>query len=112
MIAKVKPEIQRLRQLQRTLVIIQILAPLRLGLTATELARAVRDDLGVYGLRTIRRDLFALEPVGLIERHKVEVPGKNRMYSCARWRWVDQTVRGAILRHAAQSLYQGPEPIT
>lgn len=94
----------RLRQLRRTLLIIELLAPLRYGATVPEIAADVRDQIGIdYCDRTIQRDLESLEQIGLVEhlpaRCGWSVPAMERR---ARWQWADRSLRGVMYRHTAE----------
>ena len=94
----------RLRQLRRTLLIIELLAPLRYGATLSEIADDVREEIGIgYCDRTILRDLESLEQFGLVEY----VHGSRRwpapmVEQRSRWQWADQSIRGVIYRHTAE----------
>lgn len=90
---------QRLRQLRRLLLVIELLAPLRRGATVAELQRDISEDIGPVCSRTIRRDLESLELLGLIERARP-----------ARWRWVAESIRAAIYHHTATALAECEDP--
>jgi hypothetical protein len=80
---------RRLRQLQRVLLLIDLLSPLRRGATAAELARDISDELDRYSVRTIRRDLEALHDLGLVT--PTSSTNASRIGTGAkvkRWRWV------------------------
>lgn len=91
---------QRLRQLRRVMLIIELLAPLRRGATVEELARDISEDLGPITTRTIRRDLESLEILGLVEKRRPD-PAADRLTHAKRWHWVRDSIRAAIHRHAA-----------
>ena len=75
-----RPE-SRSMQLARVLLIAELLAPLRHGATIGELMSDVSDTLGVrFCERTIRRDLEALESLGV-----VELVHPNRRPMVAKW---------------------------
>ena len=85
----------RLRQLERALLIIELLAPLRHGVTLQVLATDVCDLLGVnYHDRTIHRDLLALQRLAVVEVNGCSKP--------ARWRIADQSVHAVILAKVAE----------
>ena len=105
----------RLRQLRRTLLIIELLAPLRYGATVPEIAADVRDRIGIdYCDRTIRRDLESLEEIGLVE-HVPAVSGRAApaMERRARWQWADRSLRSVMYRHTAerQAVGADDEPV-
>ncbi|MEM1228064.1 MAG: hypothetical protein AAGJ40_20430 [Planctomycetota bacterium] len=90
----------RLRQLERVLLIVELLAPLRDGATVGELTNDVRELFQGFGKRTIRRDLAALRRMGFVDQmtHRQNDQG----YVEARWVWTDRSIRGVIMRHAAE----------
>lgn len=93
-------DVARLRHLQRLLLLIELLAPLRHGATLGELASDVRNDLGTYTDRTIRRDLDLLELAGLVDH----IPQVGRIpMSQTRWRWRHEFPRAAIFASAASN---------
>lgn len=99
----------RLRQLERVLLLIELLAPLRCGARLPELTDDLNDTLGTeYCERTVRRDLAALERLGLVEP-VVAPPRYKPGPVCPRWRWTDRSVRGAICRHVAELQAAGRE---
>lgn len=61
---------RRLRQLERVLTLIELLAPLRYGATLRELTYDIKETLGPYCERTIRRDLETLALLGLVWRDR------------------------------------------
>lgn len=86
------------------LLMIELLAPLAYGVTAAELARDIREDIGTYGERTIRRDLVALETIGLVERIKPfrQMKTATHRERTTKWRWVDRSMRAAIQARTAE----------
>lgn len=92
---------KRLRQLRRVMLIIELLAPLRRGATAEELAQDVSEDLGPVSSRTIARDLESLELLGLVEGRRPESNGQRGILA-KRWHWVSRSLRAAIHRHASE----------
>ncbi|QDV63058.1 winged-helix domain-containing protein [Crateriforma conspicua] len=87
------PNSRRYRQFERLLLVIELLAPLRLGAMGQEIADDVRDILGErISDRTIRRDCEALVELGLVDRTSP---------APARYRWRGRTMRSeSILRSA------------
>lgn len=90
--------VRRLRQLERVIVLIELISPLRNGATAAELARDIADELDGFCVRTIRRDLQTLELIGLVESD-VETKSHNE---AARWRWSRDGWRGRALLGVAE----------
>ncbi|TWT68402.1 hypothetical protein [Crateriforma conspicua] len=93
MMAFDSPTGTRYRQFERLLLVIELLAPLRLGAMPQEIAGDVRDILGErVSDRTIRRDCEALVELGLVDRASPRP---------ARYRWRGRTMRSeSILRSA------------
>ena len=92
---------RRLRQLERVLVIIELLSPLRYGATIEEIASDVRDTIGDdYCERTIIRDLKALERLGVVERTR----------GSGRWRWIERSVRAAVYHRMAELRSEARDP--
>lgn len=93
---------RRLRQLERVLLIVELLAPLRCGATTSELATDVSDLLGRdYCERTIRRDLKALELLGLVETLMTRERSRQGAWNKVRWRWIDCSFRSTVFNRMA-----------
>lgn len=98
----------RLRQLERVLVIIELLSPLRHGATLGEIVSDVRDTIGDdYCERTIIRDLKALKLLGVVERTRHRARGGG---VTARWRWIDRSVRAAVFSRMAELRSEERDP--
>lgn len=98
MISSIQEPGRRYAQLERILLVIELLAPLRCGATLKELAADVNDELGTdYHVRTIRRDVEALATLGMIECTEGGIRGRVS----ARFRWRDRSIRAVVTRHAA-----------
>ena len=82
---------QRCRQLQRVLLLISIVSPLRFGATVEELHHEMVEAYGDVCLRTIRRDLEALEMLGYVER-------PSELSQGSKWRWVRQQQTEQLVR--------------
>lgn len=97
---------RRLRQLQRVLTIIELLSPLREGATAKELTNCLQEDGGQFCKRTIRRDLDALEELGLIECHDpLKVKGlwaRAAIGDSCRWVWIGKTAGARVIADTAE----------
>lgn len=94
---------QRMRQLMRVLLVIELLAPLRKGATLSEIAKDVRDNFGAYCKRTIERDLESLELCGLVDcvwESSNAHPSARRK----RYLWCDRSFRTAMLTGASGRL--------
>lgn len=94
---------KRLRQIRRTMLIIELLAPLRRGATVEELTRDISDDIGPVCKRTIQRDLESLEILGLVRKSGPDTE-TDRLARAQRWHWVTSSIRSAIHRHASEYL--------
>jgi hypothetical protein len=103
MIAPAKTTGPRYRQLERMFLLIELIAPLRYGATIGEIAGDVRAEIGDYCERTIRRDLLALQELGVVERLASREPHSTGGYGADRWRWIDCSIRSVIYRHVAES---------
>ncbi len=90
---------RRLRQLQRVLLLIELLSPLRYGATINELNTEVADAIGEFSWRTIHRDLLALEILGLVEQRPAESTARG---DSVKWVWTNNPRRGRALQHAAE----------
>ena len=89
-------------QLERTLLIIELLAPLRHGATVDEIVEDVGGILGVkYVERTIRRDLSTLKRLGIVE-HGSRGPQGQRGPVPTKWRLNGSSMKAAILRQVAE----------
>lgn len=97
---------RRLRQLQRVLTIIELLAPLREGATTQELTDTLQEDGSEFCKRTIRRDLDALEAIGLVECHDpLKVKGlwaRAAIGDSCRWVWIGKTAGARVIAGAAE----------
>ncbi len=83
----------RCRQLRRVLIIVERIAVLKYGATIGDLARAVRDFTGESACeRTVRRDLNALNEIGIAEKTEK-----------GRWRLQNST-RGAAFAAIAEAI--------
>lgn len=103
---------KRLRQLERVLLIIELLSPLRYGATLGELTRDVGDALDAdYCERTIRRDLKALEEMGFVEVRRTGELRRGGGWRTARWQWMDQSFRSAIFSHVAAVRSEARDPM-
>tara|TARA_A100001391_G_scaffold162280_1_gene121272 strand:- start:755 stop:1063 length:309 start_codon:yes stop_codon:yes gene_type:complete len=91
---------RRLRQLQRVLLLIELLSPLRYGATVNELNREVADEIGDFSWRTIQRDLMALEILGLVEQRPSTL--SKAQGDTVKWVWTNNPQRGRVLQHAAE----------
>ena len=88
-------ELSRRIGVERILILIELLAPLRRGARVHELTQDVAEILGrQYSDRTIERDLTLLHELGIAERVRDEVS--------LRWRFVDQSIRSAVLSKTAE----------
>jgi hypothetical protein len=94
---------QRMRQLMRVLLVIQLLAPLRKGATLSEIAKDVRDDVGAYCERTIKRDLEALEMCGLVDSVWEDSDTHNRVPR-KRYVWCDRSFKTAMFSSASERM--------
>lgn len=91
---------RRLRQLQRVLLLIELLSPLRYGATINELNTEVAEAIGDFSWRTIHRDLLALEILGLVEQ--CPSTQSKAQGDTVKWRWTNNPRRGRALQHAAE----------
>lgn len=95
--------IQRMRQLDRCMLIIALLAPLRRGALPEDLLQDVENILGGrYAKRTIVRDLAALSRLGLVERFRPTDRENGRRLQPFMWRFRDRSVRAAVLQKVAE----------
>lgn len=82
---------RRLRQLERALVIVEVLAPLRHGAWLAEIHQDVNEILGAtYCERTLYRDLAMLNQFGVVDRRGTH------------FTWRDSSVRAAMSRQFAE----------
>lgn len=72
----------RMRQLQRVLVLISLISPLRYGASIAELHRDMVSEYDDMCERTVRRDLIALEQMGMVQKEFVD--------GGVRWKWMRQ----------------------
>lgn len=99
------PEHRRLRQLERTLLIVGLLAPLRRGASADEICRDVSDELGErWCRRTIARDLGCLEALGVVERES------GGHWEPTRWRCRATSLRAAVFQRLAELRSDARDP--
>jgi len=88
-------ELSRRIGVERILILVELLAPLRRGARVHELTQDVAEILGrQYSDRTIERDLTLLHELGIAERVRDE--------ASLRWRFVDQSIRSAVLSKTAE----------
>lgn len=90
-------ESRRYRQLQRVLLLIDLLAPLRYGVELQHIVSDIR-DIGQFtvGTRTVYRDLQAIESIGIAER-------RTRDDGVVVWRLSRVSSIARTLRHVAES---------
>ena len=88
---------RRLRQLQRILTIVELIAPLRFGATINELISEVRHADGEYCVRTIERDLDALQQLGLVQRERL-----GHRLKLDRWKLTAYSSRASRLNEIAE----------
>lgn len=89
---------RRYEQLVRTMLLIELVAPLREGATIAQLLPDLRNEFGMISERTLRRDLNALEAFGLVtHEERCERTGRP-----ARWIWHSATFRGVVHRRVAE----------
>ncbi|MEM6469432.1 MAG: hypothetical protein AAF802_07660 [Planctomycetota bacterium] len=95
---------QRYQQLERVIHVAELLLPLRLGAYIPQIWRDVRETFPVCE-RTIRRDLFFLERLALVE-----------LEPCGRWRWVANELvselwqQMAMVTSATRDAIEEPQP--
>lgn len=89
--------VRRYNQIRRILTMVDILAPLRLFHSTRELHRMINDRMGSeWHLRTVARDLEALEEMGLVDcQFKRELSGTKA--AC----WKLRPLHSEPLQHAA-----------
>ncbi len=96
------PPVDRLAQLERVLLVAELLSPLRRGATAGELASDVRDIIGrQFSQRTIDRDCQLLQRLGIVDRVGQCSGGMSRDPS--RYRWRDASIRSVIVQRMSES---------
>lgn len=61
---------RRYLQLNRVLLLIELLAPLTVGATLADVTADIRGEVGDVCQRTVRKDLKVLEVSGLVEKHR------------------------------------------
>ncbi|WP_339886645.1 hypothetical protein [Rhodopirellula europaea] len=88
---------RRLRQLQRVLIVIELLGPLRYGATINELISEVRHADGEFCTRTIERDLDALQQLGLVQRERL-----GHRLKLDRWKLTAYSSRASRLNEIAE----------
>ena len=74
---------RRYEQLSRVLTVAELLCPLRSGASIQDLHRDVCDLWGHIHERTVRRDCWFLESIGLIER--LDAPSAISAHTQVRW---------------------------
>lgn len=93
----------RFRQLERTLIVLELLAPLRHGATVDQITREVNEILGTrYVHGTLARDLAGLAQLGLVESVRSPDRGHRRTMQQYQWRFTDRSIRSTVMQRAGE----------
>ena len=99
----------RYEQLARIMLVIELVAPLRYGVTVDELHPDICEEYGNVCPRTVRRDLAFLETLALVDRHEEIAPSGQQRF---RWIWRQGNFRAIVHQQVAEALRAPGQPVS